>query len=124
MKVEKRGGFWSTDLLDSILCKPYNNFLKSINAIIILMMGKWRQGFCELTNMKYCHLLSPRLLPVIGVVLCWGGVEAKEAGPYPMKCRACSGVQRLNMEEFENDRGYLENFGRTTRKKAKGGKKV
>ena len=53
------------------------------------------------------------------MVLCWGGVEAKEAGPYQMKCRACSGVQRLNMEEVENDSGYLENFGRTTRKKGK-----
>ena len=53
LKVERRECilqlFWTL-----ISSKPYNNFLKSVNAIIILMMEKCRKWLGELSNIQYC----------------------------------------------------------------------
>lgn len=59
------GGFQFTALLDSIFCKPHNNFLKSINAVMILMMERWRQWLGNTSSIAIRKgLLCPRLLQV------------------------------------------------------------
>ena len=91
-----------------ILFKPHNNFVKSINAVMILMMERWRQWLGNTSSIAIRKgLLCPRLLQVTRMDLSWNGIESEEAEPDQMKYRACSGFQRLKVEEFENDSGYL-----------------
>lgn len=67
------------------------------------MMGKWSWwlGRSPTSNIVVNKgLLSPSVLPVTRIGLSWTEVEAEETEIYQMKCKACSGFERLKVEEF------------------------